>query len=92
MFKCKVIQKLNRIERMLEVLLAVSNEIKDLVAKIDAATNDVAARIDRLSGQIHNSMTDAEVNEVKAGLQAEIDRLTGLGKDPANPVPAPPTP
>jgi len=65
----------------------VTQDLRDLSAKIDAATNDVAARIAVLSGQIANSMTDAEVAEVKAGFQATIDRLTVLGADPNNPVP-----
>ena len=70
--------------------MAVSQDLKDLTAKIDDATNKIAAKIDALTQKITNSMTDQEVADVKAGLQAEIDKLTALGADPVNPVP--PTP
>lgn len=62
----------------------------DLAKKIDDATTAVANRIDKLSGQIKNSMTDEEVAQVKAAFQAEVDRLTALGADPVNPVPVVP--
>lgn len=67
----------------------VSQDLKDLSAKIDQATTEVANRIDRISQQLTNNMTDAELADVKASLQAEVDRLTVLGTDPNNPVPPP---
>lgn len=89
--------RLDRLEALLqrvlenqETIMAVSQDIKDLAAKIDQATTAVAGRIDRLSQKITNSMTDAEVAEVKNALQAEVDRLTAMGQDPANPVPPAP--
>lgn len=75
------------LHRIGDILMAISQDLKDLTAKIDDATNKVAARIDALASKVTNSMTDAEVAEVKTGLQAEVDRLTTLGQDPANPVP-----
>ncbi len=72
--------------------MSLSQEFLDLNKKIDDATNAVATRITNLQGQIKNSMTDDEVANVKAGMQAEIDKLTALGKDPANPVPPAPAP
>lgn len=72
--------------------MALSQDFKDLAKKIDDATNLVAGRISTLSGQIKNSMTDAEVADVKAGFQAEIDKLTALGADQTNPVPPNPVP
>ena len=83
-----------RQDEMLTLLRAIKaqgermhQELIDLAAKIDEATNAVAARIDRLSARIKNSMTDEEVAQVKAALGAEVARLTDLGKDPNNPVP-----
>lgn len=70
-----------------EKVMALSQDIKDLAKKIDDATTAVANRLDALSNQIKNSMTDQEVADVKASLQAEVDRLTVLGQDPNNPVP-----
>ena len=70
-------------------IVALSQDLKDLIGKIDTATNKIAERIDALMSRLTNSMTDAELTEVKAGFQAEIDKLTALGADPVNPVPTP---
>jgi len=83
----QILNLLRGIKLQGEKLMAIAKDIKDLTQKIDEATNAVAARLDGLGGQIKNAMTDAEVAEVKAGLQAEVDKLTALGQDPANPVP-----
>ncbi len=80
----EIVKALHRIG---DYLMALSQDLKDLTKAIDDATNKVAARIDALAAKISNSMTDAEVAEVKAGLQAEVDKLTALGQDPDNPVP-----
>ncbi len=87
-----------RIERQLAEVLAaleefrmsVSKDLKDLTAKFDAATDEIAADLVALKSQIKNSMTDEELADVKATIQAKIDRLTVLGQDDSNPVP--PTP
>jgi ATP/maltotriose-dependent transcriptional regulator MalT len=75
-----------------EMKMALSQDFLDLSKKIDDATNAVAARITLLQGQITNSMSDVEVANVKAALQAEVDKLTAMGADPVNPVPVTPTP
>ena len=75
-----------------ELRMTLSQDFLELAQRIDAATTAVASRIATLQSSIRNSMTDEEVQAVKAGLQVEIDRLTVLGQDPANPVPAPPAP
>ncbi len=80
------------LQQLKELRMSLSQEFLDLNKKIDDATNAVATRITNLQGQIKNSMTDDEVANVKAGMQAEIDKLTALGKDPANPVPPAPAP
>lgn len=56
-------------------------EVADLIAKFDTATNAIAARI---QGLISSQGLSAED---KAALQTEVDNLTALGADPANPVP-----
>ncbi len=70
-------------------LMALADDIKTLLTQLDAATNAVAANIAQLAGRITNSMSDAEVADIKAGFAAEQARLEGMAKDPTNPVPTP---
>jgi len=71
---------LERIEDMSQVL----DQVKDFAAKIDEATNSIAARIQTLIDKINAGTATPE--EIAAVLQPEVDRLTELGKDPSNPV------
>ncbi len=71
---------LERIEDMSQVL----DQIKDFAAKIDEATNAVAARIQALIDKVNAGTATPE--EIAAVLQPEVDRLTEMGKDPANPA------
>jgi len=59
-----------------------------LVEQFNVATNDIAARIQRLIDKIGSGMSDAEEAEVKAALEAAVAQLSALGKDPDEPVPA----
>ena len=85
----RVLSLLWSIRAMGEQQMAISQDIKDLLKKIDAATNDVAARIQKLSDQLAGGVTPEAALEIQAGLQAEVDRLTAMATDPANPVPTP---
>lgn len=69
-------------------LMATTEDVKAAVAAIDAATNAIAARLDALTAQIGTGMSQADVDAVASGLQAEVARLQGLGADPENPTPA----
>lgn len=60
--------------------LMIHPEVAALLAQFDTATNDIAARIQRL---ISSGGLNAEDS---AALQAEVDKLVALGKD----VPPPP--
>ncbi len=71
---------IQRIEAMSQVL----DQIKDFAAKIDAATNTIAARIQALIDKVNAGTAIPE--EIAALLQPEVDRLTEMGKDPVNPV------
>jgi hypothetical protein len=59
----------------------VDPKVAALITQFDTATNNIAARIQRL---INGGTLSAES---AAALQAEVDKLTVLGQDPANPVP-----
>ena len=69
--------------------MSVASDLADLKTSLDTATNLVAAEVTFLQSQIKNSMTDQEVADVKAGFKAVADRLTLIGSDPNNPIPAP---
>src|SRR5262245_1551041 len=61
-----------------EFMGQVFTDLDSLRQAIDAATNAVAQKIADLSSKTTNSMTDAEVAQIKADLQAEVDRLNAL--------------
>jgi hypothetical protein len=71
---------IERIESMSQVL----DQIKDYAAKIDEATNAIAARIQVLIDKVNTGTATPE--EIAAVLQPEVDKLSELGKDPANPA------
>lgn len=51
------------------------SDLKDQLARIDAATNNIADDIRRLTEQIGTGMSQADVDEVKAGLEASAVKL-----------------
>lgn len=65
-----------------------ADDITTLVSKIDTATNEIAADLARLRGQITGGLTEAEAETVVADLTTLEARLTTLGEDPSDPVPA----
>lgn len=89
----RVVRELTRIG---DTLVALKDELQALIAAFNTATNSVADAIAKLKQQIADllanpdAITPEDKAAVEAGFQAQIDRLTTLGADPANPVP--PTP
>ncbi len=79
-----------RIDSTLEKIMAVADDIKAAIANLDTETTAIGALITSLAGKIKNSMTDAEVADVKGAFTALSDRLTSLAVDPSAPVPPPP--
>jgi len=63
--------------------MAVSDQVAQIISQFDVATDAIASRIQRL---INSSGTLSA--DDKAAFQAEVDKLTALGKDPENPTPA----
>ena len=61
--------------------MAVDPKVAALIQEFDAATDAIAARIQRL---IDAGGLSADS---QAALQAEVDKLNLLGQDPNNPVP-----
>lgn len=62
--------------------MPVSIDAAALISAFDVATDAIAARIAKLVA----SQTGLSADD-KAAFQAEVDKLTALGKDQANPVP-----
>ena len=73
-----------------EKLIMAAADLKAAVARIDIATSNIAADIQAIKAKIGTGMTDAEVAEVQAALDASAARLEAL--DAENPDGQPPTP
>ena len=86
----RVVRQLTRIG---DVLVALKDELQALIAALNTATNSVADEIAKLKQQIAellanpDAITAEDKAAIEAGLQSQVDRLTALGADPANPVP-----
>lgn len=71
--------------------MATAADLQALIGQIDTATSAIASRIQALIAQIPapgTTISQADSDSLKAALQAEADKLTALGSDPSNPVPA----
>ncbi len=77
----RILANQNRILERIEDMSQVLEQVKDFAAKIDDATNAIAARIQTLIDKVNAGTATPE--EIAAVLQPEVDRLTELGKDPA---------
>lgn len=76
-----VLLRLEAIERK---VAKMHEEMNAFFARMDKATSDIAARLEKLA-------TDPALPaDIKAKLETEIATLEAMGKDPANPLP--PTP
>ncbi len=70
-----------------EALMAVSQELKDAMKKVDVATTALGARFQALADRLVNDPSPAEVAQVAAEISADADKLNAIGADPTNPVP-----
>lgn len=91
-----------RITSALKRMGTTLSKITDLIAEVDAATNEVADRIDRQTARITDLTTQlanaapgseeaaalrAQVDEAVAGFTSTAERLRTIGADPDAPVP-----
>ncbi len=72
--------------------MAIPQDLQDVLAKVDADTTAVAAAVTSLIGLISTSMTQADVDTVKATLGGIATRLEKTAADAQNPVPPGPPP
>jgi hypothetical protein len=88
-----VLKKLVSIERKLDLIMALVDDLKAGIAELDAETTLVATRIDALVKKLTDgSLNEAQKAEVIASLSAETARLKTLAVDPDVPVPPVPEP
>jgi len=88
----QVFKILHVINGKADTLMALADDLKAGIQKLNDDTDKVAANIAQLASRIKNTMTDQEVADIKAALTAESDRLGTLAQDPTNPVPPEPPP
>jgi|ERR1700733_532988 len=69
-----------------EDTMAVSPAVAAIITQFDTATDAIAARMQRYIDKINAGQTLSA--DDLAAFQAENDKLTALGKDPADPIPA----
>jgi ribosome-associated translation inhibitor RaiA len=84
----RVTQLLERILTQGRELLMASAELKAVLARVDTATDNIAADIRRLKDKIGTGMTDDEVAEVQGLAEAVASKLEGIAADPDNPDPS----
>lgn len=71
---------LDRIQQKMENIIMAEKTVAELLAEIDVATTNVANRMQGLLDQLNAPDPSAdELAAAKAGLQAEIVRLTAMG-------------
>jgi hypothetical protein len=83
-----------KIDRVLELQELTKMTLEDLVKDFDAETNAIAAKMDKLQGDLAaaHAAGEAPKPETIAALEAISARLKGLAADPAAPIPAAPEP
>lgn len=86
----QILVRLSVLDSKLETLMALVDDLKVSIKQLDDETTAIGALITKLAAGIKNSMTDAEVADVKAAFGTLSDRLTTLAVDPTIPVPPPP--
>jgi hypothetical protein len=78
--------RLTLLEAQGAALMARQQDVDRIITDLNAATNEIAADLERLRGDVvANTVTDASI----ATLDGIVARLQALGQDPENPVPAP---
>lgn len=83
----QILTRLRALEAQGSELLMASQEVKASLARIDAATNNIAADIQRLKDGVKPGMTEQEVAEVQQEADRIAARLEGIAADPDNPDP-----
>jgi archaellum component FlaC len=88
----QIVSQLNSINQKLEIMGEKLDAINSVLAEINDSTNNIAADLDRLAGQISGGLTAAEADSVVAELKTTSDQLKAIAaKNPETGEPTPPT-
>jgi len=88
----QIVSQLNSINQKLEIMGEKLDAINSVLAEINESTNNIAADLDRLAGQISGGLTAAEADSVVAELKTTSDQLKAIAaKNPETGEPTPPT-
>lgn len=89
-FKRKIFEHLNLLNTKIEIMGEKLDAINAQLAGINDATNNIAADLERLAGQITGGLSSAEADAVVASLQVAADKLKAIAdinpEDPTPPV------
>ncbi len=69
--------------------MSAGSKLNEVLDRIDTETNNVAAVVHTLRGEIKEGMTAAEVATAQGKADAIEGRLKGIAADPTEPVPEP---
>jgi archaellum component FlaC len=87
----QIVSQLNSINQKLEIMGEKLDAINSVLAEINESTNNIAADLDRLAGQISGGLTAAEADSVVAELKTTSDQLKAIAaKNPETGEPTPP--
>ena len=87
----QIVSQLNSINQKLEIMSEKLDAINSVLAEINDSTNNIAADLDRLAGQISGGLTAAEADSVVAELKTTSDQLKAIAaKNPETGEPTPP--
>lgn len=88
----QIVSQLNSINQKLEIMGEKLDAINSVLAEINDSTNNIAADLDRLAGQISGGLTAAEADSVVAELKTTSDQLKAIAaKNPETGEPTQPT-
>jgi hypothetical protein len=76
------------VQDLKESIMAKFADVSQAIAAINAATNDLSARVTAALEAIKPGITEAEADEVVAELNSVATALAGIAADPNNPIPA----
>lgn len=89
-FKRKIFETLNLLKSKIEIMGQKLDEILAQVSGINDATNNIAADLERLAGQISGGLSAAEADSVIADLKTAADKLKAIADINPEDVPPPP--